>query len=270
VHRQLPHDLAAAPFVFHCDSKRGELGEMPAARELDVAIVGGGESALSCMAFLREFRPNARVTVYTPGLPLSRGESFLENRAFSNPDEIGWSSLSLQMRRDFIKHCDRGVFDVRSLATFAADERCTFRTGRVLHIGAAGAGVFVDYLSGSEPDALRARHDYAVNCTGFDLLAQMHGLFDERSRTEIERRTGALWSRTPGEELPIGRALELTGLRPRLHVPGLGALSQGPGFANLGCLGLLANRVLQPLVVERETPSQRRSAPIDTSVPAES
>ena len=35
---------------------------------------------------------------------------------------------------------------------------------------------------------------------------------------------------------------------PRLHIPGLGGLSQGPGFANLGSLGLLANRVLAPLV----------------------
>jgi len=29
-------------------------------------------------------------------------------------------------------------------------------------------------------------------------------------------------------------------MSPRLHIPGLGGLSQGPGFANLGSLGLLA------------------------------
>jgi mycobactin lysine-N-oxygenase len=49
-------------------------------------------------------------------------------------------------------------------------------------------------------------------------------------------------------EVPIGRHLELKGMDPRLHIPGLAGLSQGPGFANLGALGLLANRVLQPLV----------------------
>jgi outer membrane protein assembly factor BamB len=37
-------------------------------------------------------------------------------------------------------------------------------------------------------------------------------------------------------------------MEPRLHIPGLAGLSQGPGFANLGSLGLLANRVLSPLV----------------------
>jgi hypothetical protein len=40
-------------------------------------------------------------------------------------------------------------------------------------------------------------------------------------------------------------------MRLRLHIPGLGALNQGPGFANLGSLGLLANRVLEPLFSEK-------------------
>ena len=39
----------------------------------------------------------------------------------------------------------------------------------------------------------------------------------------------------------------------KLHIPGLGGLSQGPGFANLGALGLLSNRVLLPLVREKSS-----------------
>jgi mycobactin lysine-N-oxygenase len=46
--------------------------------------------------------------------------------------------------------------------------------------------------------------------------------------------------------------LELRGLRPRLHIPGLAGVSQGPGFANLGCLGLLSDRVLAAFLLERE------------------
>jgi hypothetical protein len=49
-------------------------------------------------------------------------------------------------------------------------------------------------------------------------------------------------------EVPIGRHCELRGMDPQLQIPGLAGLSQGPGFANLGALGLLANRVLQPLI----------------------
>ncbi len=257
VHRALPHDPAAAPRLFHCDSRRGELARIPVERGCDIAIVGGGESALSCVAFLREFRPTARMTVYTPLLPLSRGESFLENRVFSNPDEVAWSALDLQTRRDFVKHCDRGVFDPGTLASIAYDDRCRFVTGRVLHVGARAegngedGGVCVQY-AGAEGVA-GARHDYLVNCTGFDLLEQLRGLFSPALRAEIERQAGPVWERPPDAEVAIGRALELEGMRPRLHIPGLGALSQGPGFANLGCLGLLANRVLAPLVAASDS-----------------
>jgi mycobactin lysine-N-oxygenase len=250
VHRPIPHDPDTAPLIFHCDSRRSELARIPLERSSDIAIVGGGESALSCVAFLRSFRPAARLTLYTPMLPMSRGESFLENRVFSNPDEVAWSSLDLRTRRDFVKHCDRGVFDPGTLAAIAYDEQCRFVTGRVVHVGSAGHdhGLRVDHAAA---DGVLAgdHHDYLVNCTGFDLLEQLRCLFSPAMRAEIECRVGQLWGRAPEAEVPIGRHLELEGMQPPLHIPGLGGLSQGPGFANLGCLGLLANRVLQPLVL---------------------
>jgi mycobactin lysine-N-oxygenase len=260
VHRPFPHDEDAASRIFHCDSRRTELARIPIDRSTDIAIVGGGESALSCVAFLRAFRPDAQLTIYTPSLPLSRGESFLENRVFSNPDEVAWSSLDRQTRRDFVRHCDRGVFDPQTLQSIAYDDHCRFVTGRVTHVSAVGhdRGVSVDYYDASTEGRVDVRHDYVVNCTGFDLLEQLRTLFPSAVRAEIETRVGALWDRPPGREIPIGRHLELEGMQPRLHIPGLGALSQGPGFANLGCLGLLANRVLQPLFLEER--KQRRSS----------
>jgi mycobactin lysine-N-oxygenase len=136
------------------------------------------------------------------------------------------------------------------LASLAYDESCRFVLGRVSHVAAAGSdgGVSLEYLA---PEGhVGVRHDYVVNCTGFDLLEQLRALFPTPVRSEIERRVGALWDRSSELEVPIGRYLELEGMRPRLHIPGLSALSQGPGFANLGCLGLLANRVLQPFFLE--------------------
>jgi mycobactin lysine-N-oxygenase len=279
VHRALPHDTAAAARIFHCDSRRGELARIPVERGSDIAIVGGGESALSAVAFLRDFRPAARMTVYTPMLPLSRGESFLENRVFSNPDEVAWSALDPQTRRDFVKHCDRGVFDPGTLASIAYDDRCRFTTGRVVHVGShterdgrdgvAGDGesrndgVYVDYASAE--GLTSARHDYLINCTGFDLLEQLRGLFSPALRAEIERQAGPVWDRPPEAEVAIGRALELQGMRPRLYIPGLAALSQGPGFANLGCLGLLANRVLAPLVLGEDAPRERQAVAATSS-----
>jgi mycobactin lysine-N-oxygenase len=262
VHRLLPHDPDAAQRIFHCDSRRSEFARIPCDQHADIGIVGGGESALSCVAFLRAFRPDAQLTIYTTGLPLSRGESFLENRVFSNPDDVDWASLDLQSRRDFVKHCDRGVFDANSLAGLAYDDRCRFTIGRVVHVASAGPdrGVSIDYASAQ--GLAVADHDYVVNCTGFDLLEQLRSLFPASVRAEIERRVGQLWDVAPQTEIPIGRSLELRGMRPRLHIPGLAALSQGPGFANLGCLGLLANRVLQPFYREGDKSGFTSRVPI--------
>jgi mycobactin lysine-N-oxygenase len=263
VHRPFPHDPDAAPRIFHCDSRRIELARIPIDQSADIAIVGGGESALSCVAFLRAFRPDAQLTIYTPSLPMSRGESFLENRVFSNPDEVGWESLDSQTRRDFVRHCDRGVFDPATLSTIAYDDQCRFVTGRVLHVSSAGhdRGLCIDCYASTEGNR-SVRHDYVVNCTGFDLLEQLRALFPPAVRAEIESRAGALWDGPPGREIPIGRFLELEGMHPRLHIPGLGGLSQGPGFANLGCLGLLANRVLEPFFRDQDKQGRSHQSPI--------
>jgi mycobactin lysine-N-oxygenase len=248
IHRAFPHEPAVAGRVFHCDSKREEFARIPEGERCDVAIVGGGESALSATMFLRELRPDCRFTVYTPLLPMSRGESFLENRVFSNPDVVEWESLDLQTRRDFVKHSDRGVFDPPSLGKIAYDDRVEFALGRVTDVGAAAKGEGVSLECESPEGAFRSEHDYVANCTGFDLLAQLRTLFPAATREEIERRVGGLWDQPAGSEVSIGRFLELRGMQPRLHIPGLAGLSQGPGFANLGALGLLSNRVLQPFL----------------------
>jgi mycobactin lysine-N-oxygenase len=249
IHRAFPHEPAVAERVFHCDSRREEFARIPEDSQCDVAIVGGGESALSATMFLRGMRPECRYTIYTPLLPMSRGESFLENRVFSNPDTVEWESLDQQTRRDFVKHSDRGVFDPPSLAAIAYDERCRFVTGRVTDVGAAAGGAGVRLEFEAPEGAGNREHDFVANCTGFDLLAQLRTLFPATVRERIERSCGQIWDQPAGSEVPIGRNLELKGMRPWIHIPGLAGLSQGPGFANLGALGLLSNRVLQPLMV---------------------
>ncbi|HSS04978.1 MAG TPA: SidA/IucD/PvdA family monooxygenase [Solirubrobacterales bacterium] len=264
IHRAFPHEPGVASRVFHCDSRRGEFAQLPEDESCDVAIVGGGESALSCVMFLRGLRPRCRFTIYTPMLPMSRGESFLENRVFSNPDEIEWTALDQTTRRDFVKHSDRGVFDPPSLSAIAYDDRCRFVTGRVTDVSAARGGAGVRLQHHSPEGIANPEHDYVVNCTGFDLLAQLRTLFPDETRTEIEARVGGLWEAPPGTEVPIGRHLELKDMRPRLQIPGLAGLSQGPGFANLGALGLLANRVLQPLFEERGPAPSTDHASVNT------
>ena len=255
VHRHFPHDPEVESRVFHCDSRREEFVRVPEDEAAEIAIIGGGESALSALVFLRDLRPQARLTIYTPMLPLSRGESFLENRVFADPDNVAWEHLDIETRRDFVKHCDRGVFDQTVLARIADDDHLSFITGRAIHVSLTndGEGALLEFESPSE--GIRSeRYDFVINCTGFDLLRQLRGLFPDAVRDEVEEQCGPLWDGPPQTEVPIGRGLELEGMRPRLHIPGLGGLRQGPGFANLGSLGLLANRVLTPLLAELGAP----------------
>ncbi|HWO46809.1 MAG TPA: hypothetical protein VNM41_02020, partial [Solirubrobacterales bacterium] len=137
----------------------------------------------------------------------------------------------------------------------------SFVTGRALHVALTddGEGALLEFESPSEGLSSR-RYDFVVNCTGFDLLRQLRGLFPDAVRDEVEEQCGPLWDSPPKSEVPIGRGLELEGVRPRLHIPGLGGLRQGPGFANLGSLGLLANRVLGPLLEELDVPTAPKSA----------
>jgi len=272
VPHSLPHDFDAAPHLLDCDRGRMEIARAPVAESSDIGIVGGGESALSSVEFVRALRPDAHVTIYTPGLPMSRVESFLENRAFSNPQEVDWSSLSLRTRTEFIARSDRGVFGPERVGVFAFDERCHFAPGRVVHVAAErdGGGVWVDYEATGGIE--RNRHDFLINCTGFDLLEQMRLLLSYDARAEVERRAGPVWERPPGSELAIGRSLELRGMLPRLHLPNLAGVSQGPGFANLGSLGLLADRVVAPLFVAQTAAprsTQRQSeTPATAAAPA--
>lgn len=255
VHRHFPHDPEVESRVFHCDSRREEFARVPEDEPAEIAIIGGGESALSALVFLRDLRPQARLTIYTPMLPLSRGESFLENRVFADPDNVAWEHLDIETRRDFVKHCDRGVFDQTVLARIADDDHLSFICGRAIHVSLTndGEGALLEFESPSQ-GMQSQRYDFVINCTGFDLLRQLRGLFPDAVRDEVEEQCGPLWDRPPQTEVPIGRGLELEGVRPRLHIPGLGGLRQGPGFANLGSLGLLANRVLTPLLAELGAP----------------
>ena len=52
----------------------------------------------------------------------------------------------------------------------------------------------------------------------------------------------------------VGFSLAVDNLTPALHLPVLAGLAQGPGFPSLSCLGLLADRVLQPSLTREDQP----------------
>ena len=59
----------------------------------------------------------------------------------------------------------------------------------------------------------------------------------------------------------IGHDLAVTDVTPKLFLPGLSGLTQGPGFPNLSCLGLLSDRILSADFIaapDRPTDQEKR------------
>jgi mycobactin lysine-N-oxygenase len=86
-----------------------------------------------------------------------------------------------------------------------------------------------------------------VVAVGFDPMWFSH-LLGGRARAALadavgDGPAGRMPSRSSLEHA-IGYDLAVAGLHPRLHLPVLAGVAQGPGFPNLSCLGLLADRVL--------------------------
>ena len=61
VHRQISHDPGVAERIFHGDSRRVEFERIPLEQNADIAIIGGGESALSSLALLRGMQAGGTV-----------------------------------------------------------------------------------------------------------------------------------------------------------------------------------------------------------------
>jgi mycobactin lysine-N-oxygenase len=86
---------------------------------------------------------------------------------------------------------------------------------------------------------------------GFDLVIDGSGadplwfvpLFGQDTLDLLELGLGGPLS---GDRLAeaIGHDLSVAGVAPKLFLPNLAGLTQGPGFPNLSCLGLLTDRIL--------------------------
>jgi mycobactin lysine-N-oxygenase len=165
----------------------------------------------------------------------SRGESFDENRFYSDPGD--WPSLAESHRREFLDRTDRGVFSLQAEATLNRSRAFRTLAGRAVQIEAGERHVIVTIEYGRERE--HVAYDFVVVAIGFEPRWFERILEPEARRRFVE----AIGS--DQLERRIGIDLSLTGMRPRLHLPMLAGLAQGPGFPNLSSLGLLSDRILR-------------------------
>jgi len=204
-------------------------------RAQNVCVVGSGETAASVVIDLlaRLHRHSALDVLTARGVLYSRGESYDENRFYSDPGD--WPRLAEAHRREFLERTDRGVFSLQAEA--ALNQARGFRTlaGRAAAVEAREQDVIVTIAYGEERE--RVAYDAVVVAIGFDgrwFEALLGGNATSRYRDALG-----------GGELAhhIGLDLSVAGLAP-LHLPVIAGLAQGPGFPNLSCLGLMSDRIL--------------------------
>jgi mycobactin lysine-N-oxygenase len=209
-------------------------------RALTVCVVGSGETAASVVIDLvKRCHKRSTIDVLTArGVLYSRGESYEENRFYSDPGD--WPRLAEAHRREFLERTDRGVFSLQAEA--ALNQVRGFRTlaGRAAEIEAREHDVIVTIAYGDERE--RVAYDVVVVAIGFD-GRWFEALLGENAGGRYRDALG-------GGELArvIDVDLSVSGLAPPLHLPVMAGLAQGPGFPNLSCLGLLSDRVLRRYV----------------------
>jgi mycobactin lysine-N-oxygenase len=218
-----------------------------------VAVIGGGETAASMLNELFRHRVST-ITVISPQVTLfTRGESFFENTLFSDP--TGWSSLTLPERRDALARTDRGVFSARVQDALLADDRIRHLRGRVAHAVARDDRIRLTLSTNRGGEHLETVHgfDLVIDGSGADALWFVP-LFGQDALDLLELGLGGPLT---GDALSesIGLDLAVVDVMPKLFLPGLSGLTQGPGFPNLSCLGLLSDRILGANLTD---PSLRR------------
>lgn len=207
-----------------------------------VAVVGGGETAASMLNELFRHRVST-ITVISPQVTLfTRGEGFFENTLFSDPTD--WSTLTLAERRDALARTDRGVFSARVQDALLADDRIRHLRGRVAHAVGREERIRLTLSTNRGGENFETVHgfDLVIDGSGADPL-WFAPLFSQEALDLLELGLGGPLS---GDRLAeaIGHDLALADVTPKLFLPNLAGLTQGPGFPNLSCLGLLSDRVL--------------------------
>jgi len=221
-----------------------------------VAVIGGGETAATMLEELFRHRVSA-ITVISPQVTLfTRGESFFENRLFSDPSD--WATLPLSERRDALARTDRGVFSAHVQNVLLSDDRIRHLRGRVAHAIDRDDRIRLTLWSTQGGERLETAHgfDLVIDGSGADPLWFLT-LLSQDARDLVELGLGGPLSAGRLQE-SVGHDLALRNVAPKLFLPNLAGLTQGPGFPNLSCLGLLSDRILGADITAPDRTTNRR------------
>lgn len=221
-----------------------------------LAIIGAGEQAASALFGLSTYSPHLRIDVISPrGFISSRAESFYENQMYSQPDANGWHDLSIADRMDFIKRTDLSVFSLHAINILRDQINHKIIPGRVTCLKHHGQTLSLN-LTYNNQHFIR-HYDQVILATGFDQITLLKSLLSPIALSMLVKALAAPLSKQ-SITAKIDRDLSVIGMKPYLHLPMLANLMQGPGFANLSCLGLLSDRVMTSFAYKQTKNSNQR------------
>jgi mycobactin lysine-N-oxygenase len=198
-------------------------------------VIGGGETAAGVITgLLKIIDKSSQIEIITRHpILFTRNENWMEVMYFSKV--MDWSGLSNHQKTEVIRHADRGTFSVAAKDLLDSAYNVSTRLANVEGIEGKNGKLSINF-SGDQKKQI-GDYDYVVEATGFNPFS-FSKLFPDKSLfNNVQLITEA-----------IEQDLSLAQVSPRLHLPGLSAMAQGPGFPNLSCLGLLADRILTPYI----------------------
>lgn len=215
-------------------------GQLPDSGKL--AIIGAGENAASVLLALSAANSRLQIELISPrGFISTRAENFYENHFYSAPEKQGWHKLSFKDRADFVSRTDLGVFSSHAMSILNDQKQHQVVPGRVFKIQERDQQVQLG-VQYAQVESYR-NYDYVLLASGFDQVSFLKKIMNPQTLSIMESRLGYSLA-DENLSLKITEDLSIEGLLPKLHLPMLAGLTQGPGFANLSCLGRLSDRVL--------------------------
>jgi mycobactin lysine-N-oxygenase len=222
-------------------------------KEKKIAVIGAGETAASITSALWKMTDSEKWTINIisrRGTLYTRGEGYHENRHFSNPKD--WCDLHVSLREELIERTDRGVLSRKAIELITEAKNVHFLQGEVTRISSTGEKARVTIKRFTEDENGTGKeetedYDCVIVALGFDPFS-FCSCFDGPDLGPVycnaatERRKKDFYANCTKA---IAKDLSVMNLEPKLYLPMLAGLMQGPGFPNLSCLGSLSDRILK-------------------------
>jgi mycobactin lysine-N-oxygenase len=223
-------------------------------KRIEVAVAGDGGSAGTVAAWLAEryIENDSWIFSVSPmGTLFPRGDGHAERRWFTDPSN--WRQLSIEHRRKLIDRTEAGVISMRNKRIIDGSPKINYKMGYVRKVRLDAdnrLNVGIEY----EPRTIvPLTADFLVNAIGFDPWSRLaivdHAAARDLAALRPPATTASLREAREATEQAINGDLSMPasgGFPPGLHVPALAGIAQGPAMGNLGALGLMARKVLQP------------------------